>query len=229
MKQAAVHGSRSMSASVGRRSPSTSSTSSSIRSRASGLSASRYHIHDIALAVVSCPASMKVAASSRTRCSGSGSPVLVAHRQQQSEQIIVAAGGIGRGGRGSRPRRCRRSRPARVQAVERRRQDRTWRTIRAHPRATSVGGLTSRISRVASSAARSPSVTVGPIWRARSAIPRPNSALPTMSSVSSVIASDMSSSRRGLAAGLAAGPGRSRSGRPSARTGSPDGAWPAPG
>ncbi len=71
-----------------------------------------------------------------------------------------------------------------------------WWTNDAHARNSHHGGLASMISRVARSAARSPSVTSGPIRRARSAIPRPNSAEPTTSSVSSVIPAVMSSSIR---------------------------------
>ena len=95
------------SSTVGRRSPSTVSISSSIRSRASVLSASRYHIHASALAVVSWPASMNVVTSSRTR-----RRLRLPSSSRACEQQVQQVAGVRRVGAAvvdQRPRRPRRS------------------------------------------------------------------------------------------------------------------------
>ena len=152
-----------------RRAP--SSTSASIRSRASGFSASRYHIHESALAVVSWPASMNVATSSRTRFSGSGLPSssrTESSRPSRSSSrppgclAVVDHAPDGVVDRLHDP--CRRS--------ERRRQDGdvAHGAARRRGRAAAAGWRPSSAGSPRS-AARRPPVTVGPIRCARSADP----------------------------------------------------------
>ncbi|CKV03532.1 Uncharacterised protein [Mycobacterium tuberculosis] len=71
--------------------PSTSSSSVSMWSRACGFSAIRYQNQDMALAVVSWPASMNVRASSRTRWRGQIPPSALSNTLSRSAELVGSA------------------------------------------------------------------------------------------------------------------------------------------